>query len=305
MCVSVLAGRFWTWEISKEGGLKMTMKLTHGHQISVAVVVLLAALMLPGHSQAQPSNEAIWQQFLQWLPSAPPVDSPGALFNQYRSHLISAGASAAEAARQLDIIRRLHRERPDAWRVMFNNIYSSSTPGFSMQPNALLKSTVEGRKPGRALDIGMGQGRNSVFLAMKGWDVTGFDISDEGLAVTRKNAERAGVKLNAIRETDEAFDYGSERWDLIVFMYEPFPITSPAYVERLRRSMRSGALIVIESTAQDATTFNWRSTGIDPGQLLATFKDFRLLHFEDTVAVSDWSGRARTRIVRKVAEKRR
>jgi 2-polyprenyl-3-methyl-5-hydroxy-6-metoxy-1,4-benzoquinol methylase len=39
---------------------------------------------------------------------------------------------------------------------------------------------VEARKPGRALDIGMGQGRNSVFLALKGWDVTGFDISDEG-----------------------------------------------------------------------------------------------------------------------------
>jgi hypothetical protein len=113
MCVSVLAGRFWTWEISKEGGLKMTMKLTHGHQISVAVVVLLAALMLPGHSQAQPSNEAIWQQFLQWLPSAPPVESTDPLWREYRSHLISAGVCASEADRQLDIIRRMRRERPD------------------------------------------------------------------------------------------------------------------------------------------------------------------------------------------------
>jgi SAM-dependent methyltransferase len=151
----------------------------------------------------------------------------------------------------------------------------------------------------------MGQGRNSVFLAMKGWDVTGVDISDEGLAVARKNTERAGVKLNAIRETDEVFDYGSDRWDLIVFMYEPFPITSEAYVERLRRSMKFGGLIVIESTAQDAKTFNRRPTAIDPGQLLAAFKDFRLLHFEDTIVVSDWSGRAKTRIVRMVAEKRR
>jgi SAM-dependent methyltransferase len=260
--------------------------------------------MLPGHVQGQRSNEAIWQQFLQWLPSAPPVESAGPLWREYRARLISSGASAADADRQLDIIRRMHRERPDAWRVMFNNIYSSSTPGYSTQPNALLISTVEGRKPGRALDIGIGQGRNSVFLAMKGWDVIGFDISDEGLTVARKNAERAGVKLKAVRETDEAFDYGSDRWDLIVFMYEPFPITSAAYVERLRRSMKSGGLIVIESTAQDTTTFNRRSTAIDPSELLAAFKDFRLLHFEDTIAVSDWSGRAKTRIVRMVAEKR-
>lgn len=188
----------------------MTMKLTRSHQISVAVVVLFAALLFPGHAQPQPSNEAIWQQFLEWLPSAPPVDSPGPLFNQYRARLISSGASAAEADRQRDILRRLHQERPDAWRVMFNNIYQSSTPSFSTQPNALLIATVEGRKAGRALDIGMGQGRNSVFLALKGWDVTGFDISDEGIAVARKNAERAGVKLNAIRETDEAFNYGSD-----------------------------------------------------------------------------------------------
>jgi hypothetical protein len=56
-------------------------------------------------------------------------------------------------------------------------------------------------------------------------------------------------------------------------MYEPFPLTSAAYVERLSRSMKSGGLIVIESTA-------------------------------DHIAVSDWSGRAKTRIVRMVAEKR-
>ena len=289
--------------ISKEGGLKLTMKLTRSHQTAVAVVILLAAFMLAGHAQAQPSNETIWQQFVQWLPSAPSFDNPGPLFNQYRSRLIAAGASAAEADRQMDIIGRTMRERPDGWRVIFNNIYSSSTPGFSTQPNALLISTVEGRKPGRALDIGMGQGRNSVFLALKGWDVTGFDISDEGLAVAHKNAERAGVKLNAIRETDEAFDYGSDQWDMIVFMYEPFPVTSAAYVERLRKSMKSGGLIVIESFGEDATAPNRPPTAIDPGQLLAAFKDFRLLHFENTMAVPDWGQRKR-RVVRMVAEKR-
>ena len=289
--------------ISKEGGLKLTMKLTRSHQTAVAVVILLAAFMLAGHAQAQPSNETIWQQFLQWLSSTPPLDNPGPLFNQYRSRLIAAGASAAEADGQMDIIRRTMRERPDGWRIMFNNIYSSSTPGFVTQPNALLISTAEDRKPGRALDIGMGQGRNSVFLALKGWDVTGFDISDEGLAVAHKNAERAGVKLNAIRETDEAFDYGSDQWDMIVFMYEPFPVTSAAYVERLRKSMKSGGLIVIESFGEEATAPNRPPTAIDPGQLLAAFKDFRLLHFEDTMAVPDWGQRKR-RVVRMVAEKR-
>src|SRR5271157_3507433 len=102
--------------------------------------------------------------------------------------------------------------RSDGWRIMFNNIYSNSTPGFVAQPNALLVATVEGRKPGRALDIGMGQGRNTVFLALKGWDVTGFDISDGGITIARKNAERVGVKINAFHQTDESFDFGFDQW---------------------------------------------------------------------------------------------
>jgi hypothetical protein len=140
------------------------MKLTRSRQIFVAVVVLLAALMLPGHAQSQPSNETIWQQFLEWLPSAPPLDNPGPLLNQYRSHLIAGGASAAEADRQMDVVRRTMHETPDGWRIIFNNIYKSTTPGFSTQPNALLVSTVEDRKPGRALDVGMGQPATRYFL---------------------------------------------------------------------------------------------------------------------------------------------
>lgn|SRR5262245_16790853 len=132
----------------------------------LAALIVFASLAFSEMTtaQSQSSNEAIWQQFIEWLPAAPPVDSPRVLFDQYRSRLIANGASAAEADRQLGIIRRLHRERPDAWRVMFNNVYQSSTPGFSTQPNALLVSTVEDRRPGRALDIGMGMGRNSYFL---------------------------------------------------------------------------------------------------------------------------------------------
>jgi len=284
----------------------MTKNSTRSRQVPVLVVVLIAALMLSGHAQAQPqpSNEAIWEQLLEWLPSAPPVDGATPMLRQYRSRLVSNGASTTEADRQIDILRRMMLERSDGWRIMFNNIYSNSNPGFVTLPNALLMATAESRKPGRALDVGMGQGRNAVFLAMKGWEVTGFDIAEEGLAVARRNAERAGVKLSAIRETDEAFNYGSDQWDLIAYMYEPFPVTSATYVERLRNSMKSGGVIVIESFGEEATAANRPPTAIDPGQLLAAFKDFRLLHFEDTVAMADWGDRTKRRVVRMVAEKR-
>jgi SAM-dependent methyltransferase len=273
------------------------------------VLFLIALVPVPSlnraHAQEQLSHEQMWKSFLEWLPKAPSVDGPpSAVFLAYRDLLVKSGVSTQDADERLDILRRMHRERPDAWRVMFNTIYASKTPGFATEPNALVISTVAGLKPGRALDIGMGQGRNSVFLAMKGWDVTGFDLSDEGIATARRNAERAGVKINAIVGTEDAFDYGAERWDLIVFVYEPFPITTAAYVERLHRSLRPGGLIVIEGFGEEETVKNRPTTAIDPGRLLAAFKDFRLVHYHDVVAVPDWGGPKPRRLVRMVAEKR-
>ena len=274
-------------------------------QIVLSLIAVIPALSLfnCAVAQAQPSHEVMWKEFLEWLSKAPRVDGP-ALFNTYRDLLIKAGITSQEADQRLDVIRRMHRERPDGWRVMFNNIYVSKEPGFATEPNALLISTVEGRKPGRALDIGMGQGRNSVFLALKGWDVTGFDLSDEGIATARRNADRAAVKINAILGTEDAFDYGTEQWDLIVFVYEPFPITTAAYVQRLHRSLRAGGLIVIESFGEEETVKNRPSTAIDPERLLAAFKDFHLLHYQDVVALPDWRGPNPRRLVRMVAEKR-
>jgi len=268
----------------------------------LAVISFVFALTAAVSAVAQPSDEAIWKNFIEWLNKAPPVDGPRILFELYAKHLIANGASETETTRQIAVDRQMHRQRSDGWRVMFNNIYKTTKPGFATQPNALLVSTVEGRKPGRALDVGIGQGRNSVFLALKGWDVTGFDMSDEGIATARKNAESAGVKLNAIRETEDAFDYGTGRWDLIVFMYEPFPVTSAAYVDRLRQSMRPSSIIVIESFGEEEEVNSRPSTAIDPGRLLTAFRDFRLLHYQDVVAKADW-GLDERRLVRMVAER--
>lgn len=274
------------------------------------IILLFIALILDpifsrAHAQVQPTHEQMWKEFLEWLPKAPSADGPpSALFIAYRDLLVRSGTATQEADQRVDVLRRLHRERPDAWRVMFNIIYGSEKPNFATAPNALLASAIEGRKPGCALDIGMGQGRNSVFLALKGWDVTGFDLSDEGIATARRNADRASVKIDAIVGSEDTFDYGTERWNLIVFVYEPFPITTAAYVERLHRSLRPGGLIVIEGFGEEEGVKNRPTTAIDPGRLLTAFKDFRLLHFQDVVGVPDWGGPKPRRLVRMVAEKR-
>lgn len=103
------------------------------------------------------------------------------------------------------------------------NQYNSAYRGevgdvFSPKPNAFLVEMTRQRKPGRALDVGMGQGRNSIFLAQQGWDVTGIDPADEGVRQAKAEADRLGLKIHVEVTTFEQFDFGEDRWDLFCVM---------------------------------------------------------------------------------------
>lgn len=83
------------------------------------------------------------------------------------------------------------------------NYYGAYAPGgesvFNHNPNAFLVGCVRNRKPGKALDVGRGSGRNALYLASHGWDVTGFDIADAGVVQARKKAKKLEYLLSALQ----------------------------------------------------------------------------------------------------------
>lgn len=254
-------------------------------------------------AHAQSGDDDAWQRFLGWLKTAPPASGPLEILQGYQASLTADGRPPADAGREMGVVMRLMRDRNDAWPLMFDRIYASATPNFDTRPNALVMSAVDGRPAGRALDIGMGQGRNAVALAVKGWTVTGFDVSAEGLAVAKAQAARAGVSLTAIQESDDRFDLGTNQWDLVAVIYGPAMIADPAYVARVARSLRPGGLVVVESFASDRAGAQRRPVDLDPAELLRAFSAYRILRFEDTQAVSDWDPQT-TRLVRLIAQKK-
>lgn len=272
-------------------------------KLRVGLVLLISLASFIGSAAAQSADDRAWSDFLQWLKSAPPANGPLEILNGYRTAVQSRGLPPEESDRQLNTVMRLMRDRTDAWSLIFDNVFTSRKPNFSTAPSPLLMAALEGRTAGRALDVGMGQGRNAVAMARKGWDVTGIDISDEGLAVAKANATLAGVSLTAIHASDAQFDYGRERWDLIAVIYGPGSIADDGYVQRLSQALKPGGIVVVESFASPRNATRRRPVDIDPVDLMRAFAGFRLLRFEDADGVSEWDPQT-TSLVRMVALKR-
>jgi 2-polyprenyl-3-methyl-5-hydroxy-6-metoxy-1,4-benzoquinol methylase len=183
-----------------------------------------------------------------------------------------------------------------AVKSRFDKLYSAPSDLFSAAPNAFLVRTVRDMKPGAALDVAMGQGRNALFLASQGWDVTGYDVSGQGLAVAREAAKKAGLRLNAVEASHRSFDFGRERWDLIVMTYSLADMEDAGFLRRVRDALKPGGIVLVEQ-------MNAGGTGKGPANaLFRSFQDLRVIHYEDKVDMAEW-GKQQTRLGRLIAQK--
>lgn len=83
-------------------------------------------------------------------------------------------------------------------------------------PDPALTELVGPLAPGRALDLGCGPGRNAIWLARQGWDVTGVDASAVGLAQAEARATEAGVALTLVNADLLAYEPRVAQFDLAV-----------------------------------------------------------------------------------------
>lgn len=170
---------------------------------------------------------------------------------------------------------------------VWNDVFTQRQ-GREFPHNKFLAETIKGRKPGKALDIGMGEGRNALFLAATGWEVTGFDISDVGVRLAREAALKRGLKLEAFVDDVDRFDYGRQRWDLVVGMYMHGLITRNAV--KIIDSLRPAGIIVVEGFHRDLNRpgLQGGKIGYGSNELLRAFDRLRVLHYGDTVGPADW-----------------
>jgi len=280
----------------------------------VRAIVLSLLAALTASAQAAESDK-IWREFMEW------ARQPGARFTLegYRAHLVEQKVPAPQVEERVALIPKLMEKNPkykaQASAVGFNKLYRTPEQSrFTLEPNAFLVARSKELKPGKALDVAMGQGRNAVYLAAQGWDVTGFDVAEEGLKVAEENAARAGARIRTVQARFDDFDYGQERWDLIYFVYTDAPVVDANYVDRITAALKPGGLVLIDRPFRSLTNAppEWKETEQDKVNALAkawSAPGLQIVFYEDTTGYGDWQQTSakredyRLRIVRLVARK--
>jgi SAM-dependent methyltransferase len=107
-------------------------------------------------------------------------------------------------------------------RQQWDERYSSAQFEWSMHPNQFAAAELAGLPPGRALDLAAGEGRNSVWLAERGWSVTAVDFSLVGLEKGRKLSAVRGVgpsQVDWVVADLSEYEPAREAFELVLIAY--------------------------------------------------------------------------------------
>ncbi len=135
-----------------------------------------------------------------------------------------------------------------------------SEPGYTYgtEPNDFLISTADTVTPGgRILCLAEGEGRNAVYLASLGYEVTGVDGSEVGLRKAQALARERGVTITTIHADLGTFEIGSEQWDGIIACYchVPSVIRIPLHQAAVR-GLKPGGIFVLEAFSQEQLAYD-------------------------------------------------
>ena len=271
------------------------------------LVMGILLLQISVTAQKLTDEDKIWESFKAWILTNPPQPS----LKAYGEKLAEDGLSQNEVQHQVETIRRLFKDHPEKGvELTYDRIFSKPSTGdpekdgFTSTPSVFMMESVKGLEPGKALDVGAGQGRNAVWLAKQGWDVTGIDISGVGLAVAEVNAEKANTPITTVKTTYMDFEFGTEQWDLILMILSWAPVSDPTFVARLYASLRPEGIVIFEHVLEtEKQSFPAYVHGLPPNALLNHFKNFHIQKYEEGVWLGDWGGPP-AELVRMIARKK-
>lgn len=187
----------------------------------------------------------------------------------------------------------------DHFKTQYEQLYDSEEYYWGLEPADFLDRLIElsgGREGTRkVLDIGCGEGKDAVYMAQNGFEVTAFDITESGICKTKKLAADRKVDIRAFVADINDFDF-NEQFDIIystgTIQYLREEGKAP-FFEKIRRMTKPNGLVFFNVFVEkpylelppdwDREEKMWKT-----GELFLPFADWKL-HLVDEVTFEDFS----------------
>jgi 2-polyprenyl-3-methyl-5-hydroxy-6-metoxy-1,4-benzoquinol methylase len=126
--------------------------------------------------------------------------------------------------------------------------YSEENFAYGTEPNLYFKQKIDELKPGKLILPGEGQGRNAVYAAKRGWQVTAIDLSSAAKQRALKLAEENNVEIEYCVTPLEDFNFRENEYDASALVFTHFPPETRNKIHSLIiKSLKSGGILIIES----------------------------------------------------------
>ena len=163
----------------------------------------------------------------------------------------------------------------DRW----NKKYDTEVYLFGEKPIPFLVDNIHILKKGKALDVAMGEGRNGVYLATQGFDVTGFDISEKGLEKAHALAAKNNVKIKTQVVDLETVELEPNSYDLIICTY----YMNRGLFKKFYDALKPEGIVLVETYNIDYLKYREFNAkwALNTNELLDIFKGMRIHRYRD------------------------
>lgn len=182
---------------------------------------------------------------------------------------------------------------PPGGQAEWDQRYAETEQIWSGRPNGALVVELSGRAPGRALDVGCGEGADAVWLAEQGWEVTALDVSSVALQRAAARAEQAGAEVHWVHAGLLEARLAPASFDLVSAQYPVLLHTPDRAAERSLLSLVApgGLLLVVHHVPDELRS---KAHGFDPADYVAPADMVELLDADCELEVHQTRARSVT-----------
>lgn len=189
-----------------------------------------------------------------------------------------------------------------SWDEQYKNMwdvrYKKQAYAYGKEPNLFFKEWLQKLESGKILMPADGEGRNGVYAAQLGWEVTSFDLSIEGKTKALELAKENKVTLGYVVGDLEELTFEKESFDAIGLLYAHFAAEKKAVFHRkLDHYLKPGGIVLLEAFCKRHLHFN----GLDPKvggpndfdmllskeEIKTDFKNYDILFLEEEETILD------------------